>query len=130
MMGGPTHSPHETHQEEAGDKVERERALAQSFEQSASSSGGSSLPQGLTAAAGRIMTQSEALISKSLNLAAIKTLAEQFGGRVVDVAENSVIVEMTAKSTRLDAFLSLLRPFGILEAARSGESCSFVDLRS
>jgi hypothetical protein len=41
---------------------------------------------------------------------------------LVDVAENSVIVELTAKSSRVEAFLSLLRPFGILEAARSGES--------
>jgi acetolactate synthase-1/3 small subunit len=55
-------------------------------------------------------------------LNAIKTLTDQFGGRLVDVAENSVIVELTAKSSRVEAFLSLLRPFGILEAARSGES--------
>jgi hypothetical protein len=40
---------------------------------------------------------------------------------VVDVAETSCIVELTAKSSRVDNFLALMRPFGVLEAARSGE---------
>jgi len=38
----------------------------------------------------------------------------------VDVSEHSVIVELTAKTARVEAFLSLLKPFGILEAARTG----------
>ena len=94
------------------DKAARERALARSFES-----------RGLypTRAHGAT-SASEALIAKNLHLAAIKTLADQFGGRMVDVAENSCIVELTAKSSRVDAFLSLVRPFGVLEAARSGES--------
>jgi len=103
----------EGHIDSSDDKTAREAALARSFE-----SGGSALyptrAQGLTA--------SEALIAKNLHLSAIKTLVDQFGGRVVDVAETSVIVEVTAKSSRIDAFLSLMRPFGVLEAARSGES--------
>ena len=69
---------------------------------------------------------SEALIAKNLHLAAVKTLADQFGGRIVDVAENSCIVELTAKSIRVDAFLSLVRPFGVLEAARSGRFLSIL----
>ena len=51
----------------------------------------------------------------------IKVLADQFGGRIVDVSENSVIVEMVAKTKRVEAFLSLLRPFGLLESARTGQ---------
>jgi acetolactate synthase-1/3 small subunit len=47
-------------------------------------------------------------------------LSKQFGAKVVDVAEHSVIVELTAKSSRVEAFLNLLKPFGILEAARTG----------
>lgn len=66
------------------------------------------------------ISASEALIAKNLHLSAIKTLADHFGGRVVDVAEESCIVELTAKSTRVEAFLGLIRPFGVLEAARSG----------
>jgi len=38
----------------------------------------------------------------------------------VDVSEHSVIVELTAKTSRVEAFLSLVKPFGILEAARTG----------
>ncbi len=98
--------------ENNGDKVNREQALARSFESRGLYPG---RVQGLAQA-------SEVLIAKNLHLAAIKTLADQFGGRVVDVAENTCIVELTAKSSRVDAFLSLMRPFGVLEAARSGES--------
>ena len=100
---------------ETGDKYEREQALARSFESSGS-------PLYPTRQSG--MTVSEALIAKNLHLGAIKTLTDQFGGKVVDVADNSCIVELTAKSSRVEAFLSLMRPFGLLEAARSGERAS------
>lgn len=98
--------------ESKADKVEREQALARSFESRGL------YPSRVLGA----MSASEALIAKNLHLAAVKTLADQFGGRIVDVAENSCIVELTAKSTRVDSFLSLVRPFGVLEAARSGRS--------
>lgn len=98
------------------DKHAREQALARSFENSASGNSGLDLypsrKQGMSA--------SEALIAKNLHLAGIKTITDQFGGKVVDVAENSCIVELTAKSSRLDNFLRLMAPFGVLEAARSG----------
>lgn len=55
-------------------------------------------------------------------MAAIRTLADQFGAKIVDVSENSVIVEMSGKTTRVNAFLSLVKPFGVLESARTGES--------
>ena len=60
------------------------------------------------------------LITSSLQRQSITELARLFGARIVDVSHESVIVELSAKSTRVDAFLKLLRPFGILEAARSG----------
>lgn len=68
------------------------------------------------------LNHSEALIRKGQHLAAIQALATQFGGRTVDVSLGSVIVEITGKTNRLDAFLSLVRPYGILEAVRSGTS--------
>jgi len=74
------------------------------------------------------MSASEALIAKNLHFNAIKTLAEQFGGRIVDVGENDCIVQLTAKSLRVNAFLNLMRTFGVLEAARSGESAFFLQL--
>ncbi|BGP09708.1 acetolactate synthase, regulatory subunit [Rhodotorula toruloides] len=66
------------------------------------------------------LSPSEALRQKHQHLAGIELIAKQFGGKLVDVSNDSVIVEMTGKTTRVDAFLKLVRPYGILEAARSG----------
>ncbi len=115
LAGGPTHAATEPIEEQ---KVDQEYRLAESFERSATG-----VPSSIRGnhSQGQPISPSEALIVKNLHLNAIKTLADQFGGKIVDVSDNSVIVEMTAKSTRVDAFLKLLRPFGVLEAARSGE---------
>lgn len=43
-----------------------------------------------------------------------------YRGRVVDVASESVIVEVTGSSEKVDNFIDLMRPFGIKELARSG----------
>ncbi|KOS14049.1 acetolactate synthase [Malassezia pachydermatis] len=67
-----------------------------------------------------ILSSTEALSIKNDNLRSIVSLAEQFQGRVVDVSDSAVIVELSAKSSRLDAFFKLVRPFGILELSRSG----------
>lgn len=106
------------------DKIQRELALARSFESAGQPAPARALYPNRSGT-GQDMSASEALIAKNLHLSAIKTLADQFGGRVVDVAENSCIVELTAKSSRVDSFLSLMRPFGVLEAARSGECFVF-----
>ncbi|BGP33699.1 acetolactate synthase, regulatory subunit [Rhodotorula toruloides] len=66
------------------------------------------------------LSPSEALRQKHQHLAGIELIAKQFGGKLVDVSNDSVIVEITGKTTRVDAFLKLVRPYGILEAARSG----------
>ncbi|WOO76829.1 Acetolactate synthase small subunit, mitochondrial [Vanrija pseudolonga] len=102
---------------------QREEALARQFEHSGERD---SLPAGVPqpelypSRPRGAASPSELLIAKNLHLAAIKTLADQFGGRVVDVAESSCTVELTAKSSRVEAFLGLVSPFGVLEAARSG----------
>lgn len=101
----------------------REENLVRHFEAKGSNPAG--LPDGVTEpelypSRRREVSASEALIAKNLHLSAIKTLADQFGGRVVDVAEESCIVELTAKSSRVESFLGLMRPFGVLEASRSG----------
>ena len=66
------------------------------------------------------LTPSEALRQKHLHLSGIDTLAKQFGGRIVDMSNDCVIVEVSGKTARIDAFLKLVRPYGILEAARTG----------
>jgi acetolactate synthase-1/3 small subunit len=104
------------------DLQHREEALVRTFENAGDNHGLPSAIAGeeLYPSRRRDISPSEALIAKNLHLGAIKTLAEQFGGRVVDVAEDSAIVELTGKSSRVESFLGLVRPFGILEAARSG----------
>ena len=43
-----------------------------------------------------------------------------FEGRVVDVASNTIIVELTGSAEKIDNFIELVQPFGIKEIARSG----------
>ena len=63
---------------------------------------------------------SAVLRQKFAHLRALTDLAKLFGAHIVDVANDSVVVELTTKPTKLDAFIKLVKPFGILEAARSG----------
>ena len=48
-------------------------------------------------------------------------LCEIFGGRVVDVAKRSVVVELTGTDDKIEAFEQLIRPFGLIEMIRTGE---------
>ncbi len=43
-----------------------------------------------------------------------------FRGHIVDVSPESLIVEMTGDSDKINAFIDLSRPFGIKELARTG----------
>lgn len=63
---------------------------------------------------------SEALRQKHQHLHAITELSKNFGGKVSDISTNTCIIELCAKPSRIDNFIILLRPFGVLEAARSG----------
>lgn len=111
-MGGPSHEPRRALNEDSTDtKLERETVLAHNFERSA-------LPE----TSQPPITPSQALRLKHQHMHSISFLAAQFGAKIVDVSENSVIVELTAKTSRVEAFLQLLKPFGILEAARTGRS--------
>lgn len=65
---------------------------------------------------------SQALRHKHEHLRAITFLTHQFGGKVLDISTNNCIVEVSAKSTRIDSFMKLVSPFGILESARTGKS--------
>lgn len=64
---------------------------------------------------------SQALRHKHEHLEAITHLTHQFGGKVLDISNNNCIVEVSAKPSRIDAFMKLLAPFGILESSRTGE---------
>ena len=47
-------------------------------------------------------------------------LVNLFRGRVVDVSRNSVMVELSGTEEKLEAFIDLVRPYGIRELARTG----------
>lgn len=50
----------------------------------------------------------------------ILRLAEIFRARAVDVAPDSIGLELTGDPEKIEALLELLRPYGILELARTG----------
>jgi acetolactate synthase-1/3 small subunit len=52
--------------------------------------------------------------------AAIRELCDIFRGRVVDVAPEQVVVEISGQEKKIEAFIELLRPFGIVELVRTG----------
>ncbi|TLS24641.1 hypothetical protein PpBr36_08034 [Pyricularia pennisetigena] len=66
------------------------------------------------------LAASEALRHKHEHLKSITYFTHQFGGKVLDISTNSCIVELSAKPSRIDSFLKLIGPFGILESARTG----------
>ncbi len=47
-------------------------------------------------------------------------LIKVFRARVVDVAPESIILEVSGAVEKIDGLLEVLRPFGVLEMARSG----------
>jgi acetolactate synthase-1/3 small subunit len=46
--------------------------------------------------------------------------ADIFRARVVDVSSESLMMEITGTSDKIDAFINLMRPFGLREVARTG----------
>jgi len=52
--------------------------------------------------------------------AQIHELCNIFRGRVVDVAPDQVIVEISGPEKKVEAFIDLMRPFGIVELVRTG----------
>jgi len=50
----------------------------------------------------------------------IRELAEVFRGRIVDVAPEMVMIEISGQERKLEAFVEMIRPFGIIELVRTG----------
>ncbi|KAL3427684.1 Acetolactate synthase small subunit, mitochondrial [Phlyctema vagabunda] len=66
------------------------------------------------------LAASEALRLKHEHLKSITYFTHQFGGKVLDISTTSCIVEVSAKPTRIDSFMKLIAPFGLLESQRTG----------
>ena len=48
-------------------------------------------------------------------------ITEIFRGKVVDVTKRAVIIEVTGTTDKIEAFESMVRPFGLIEMMRTGE---------
>src|SRR6202020_951616 len=53
--------------------------------------------------------------------AEVMQICEIFPAKIVDVAKRSVIIEVTGTNEKVEAFERLVRPFGLIEMARTGE---------
>ena len=51
----------------------------------------------------------------------ILQIAENFGAKVTDYGQESLILRIYGDSEKLDAFIALLRPYGMRELVRSGK---------
>ena len=68
----------------------------------------------------------------------IVQLTDIFGGDVVHVEHEAMIIEITGAADKIDSFIRLMAPFGIIELARTGvaalarsaESTEKLDVRS
>jgi len=53
-------------------------------------------------------------------LSEVRELVEIFRAQIVDVSPEMVMIEISGKERKIEAFIELMRPFGIVELVRSG----------
>jgi acetolactate synthase I/III small subunit len=53
--------------------------------------------------------------------AEVMQICEIFRAKIVDVTKRSVVIEVTGTYDKIEAFERLVRPFGLIEMARTGE---------
>ena len=59
-------------------------------------------------------------VSSRQHRAEIIEIADLFRSRIIDVSEESLIVEITGDTEKINAVIQLLTPYGIKEVARTG----------
>jgi acetolactate synthase-1/3 small subunit len=52
--------------------------------------------------------------------AEIALLTETFRGRTIDIQPDGVMIEVSGREGKVESFIDLMRPYGILELARTG----------
>jgi acetolactate synthase-1/3 small subunit len=52
--------------------------------------------------------------------AEIRGLVQDFRGRIVDVGSEQIMIEISGQEKKIEAFIELVRPYGIRELARTG----------
>jgi len=50
----------------------------------------------------------------------IDTACNIYKAEIIDLSPESVVIELTGKDSKLDAFVELMRPYGIIEMTRTG----------
>src|SRR5580704_5899038 len=54
------------------------------------------------------------------HISQINELTEIFRARIVDVSPEHVMIEISGRESKIEAFIEQMRPFGILEMVRTG----------
>jgi acetolactate synthase-1/3 small subunit len=50
----------------------------------------------------------------------ISLLVKLYRGRIVDISPDTLMIEISGKERKIEAFIELIRPYGIVELARTG----------
>lgn len=50
----------------------------------------------------------------------INALIEPFRATIVDIGKDSLVIQLTGESEKIEAFIELIKPYGIKELARTG----------
>jgi acetolactate synthase-1/3 small subunit len=50
----------------------------------------------------------------------VNALLDMFRARVVDISHESMMLEISGRENKIEAFIDLMRPYGIVELARTG----------
>lgn len=50
----------------------------------------------------------------------VREMVDIFRGRVVDIAPDELMIELSGQEKKIEAFIDLMRPFGIAELVRTG----------
>ncbi len=70
-----------------------------------------------------VVSRDLALIKVSVNAVSrsqVMQLVDVYRARIVDVTNESLIIEITGTEDKIDSFIQVLRPFGIVEMVRTG----------
>jgi acetolactate synthase I/III small subunit len=60
------------------------------------------------------------VVSNSSTRNEIYSLIQPFRASVIDVSKDSLVIQLTGESEKVEAFIELIKPYGIKELARTG----------
>ena len=52
--------------------------------------------------------------------AEVNTACDIYKAEIIDLSPESVVIELTGKASKLDAFIELMAPYGVIEMTRTG----------